>query len=49
MRIAALAGGSGFGALQRAAPPHGTSALLASGPRRILAARYVKLRWAVLI
>jgi hypothetical protein len=35
-------GGSGFGALRRAPQPHGPSALLASGPRRITAARYVK-------
>ena len=38
------AGGSGSAALQRAAPPHGPSPLLGSGPRRIRASRYGKLR-----
>ncbi len=37
--IAALTGGSGYGALRRAPPPHGPSALLASGPRHIRASR----------
>jgi len=43
MCIGASEGASGCAALRRAAPPHGPSAWLASGPRHIRAERYVPL------
>ncbi len=46
-RIGAWEGASGCAALRRAAPPHGPSPLLGSGPRRLPAARYAPLRWMI--
>jgi hypothetical protein len=44
MYIGALEGASGYAALRRAAPPHGPSPWLGSGPRHIRAIRYQQLR-----
>ena len=53
MCIGASEGASGYAALRRAAPPHGPSAPLASGPRHIRAIRYTQLRrnfmWFVIL
>jgi hypothetical protein len=43
MCIGAQEGASGSAALRRAAPPHGPSPWLGSGPRHIRAERYVPL------
>jgi hypothetical protein len=48
-RIGASEGASGCAALRRTAPPHGPSALLASGPRRLPAARYTQLRQNLIV
>ena len=44
MCIGASEGASGSAALRRAAPPHGPSPWLGSGPRHIRAIRYMPLR-----
>ena len=43
MCIGASEGASGYAALRRAAPPHGPSPWLGSGPRHIRAIRYAQL------
>ena len=46
MCIGASEGASGYAALRRAAPPHGPSPWLGSGPRHIRAIRYAKCHFS---